>query len=55
MDRVLADLLACSRESLAGSSLARFLPGDAARGLDQIRGPEGRGATEEVGNRLFTP
>ena len=44
----LADLLACSRETVVGSPLAMFLADDARIGLAEIRGPDARGVTIEL-------
>jgi diguanylate cyclase (GGDEF)-like protein/PAS domain S-box-containing protein len=45
-NRRLAELLACSRETIVGSSLAAFIAGDPI-GLEEMRGPGGLGATVE--------
>ena len=46
-NRRLAELLACPRESIVGSPLARFVAGGLPLGLDEIRGPDGLGTTIE--------
>jgi diguanylate cyclase (GGDEF)-like protein/PAS domain S-box-containing protein len=43
----LAELLSCSRETIVGSPLARFLADGVAIGLDEIRGPSGLGTPVE--------
>jgi len=47
-NRRLADLLSCSRETIVGSPLDRFLVDGALIGLAEIRGLDGCGATVEV-------
>jgi two-component system cell cycle sensor histidine kinase/response regulator CckA len=44
----LAELLSCSRDSIVGASLARFLPGDASTGWDRIRDAGGNASTSEL-------
>jgi diguanylate cyclase (GGDEF)-like protein/PAS domain S-box-containing protein len=46
-NRRLAELLSCSRETIVGSPLARFMAADVPIGLDEIRGPGGVGTTVE--------
>jgi diguanylate cyclase (GGDEF)-like protein/PAS domain S-box-containing protein len=46
-NRRLAELLGCSRESIVGSPLARFVDGKAPIDLGEIRGDDGLGATFE--------
>jgi diguanylate cyclase (GGDEF)-like protein len=47
-NRRLAELLACSRESIVGLPLSTFVAGGRRIDLDEIRGPSGRGATVEL-------
>jgi len=47
-NRRLAELLSCSRETIVGSVLGRFMGVDARMGLDEIRGLDGCGTTVEV-------
>ncbi|MEY2475743.1 MAG: hypothetical protein QOG87_1058, partial [Actinomycetota bacterium] len=44
----LAELLSCSRETIVGSALTRFLAGASPIGMDGIRGPDGLGGTVEL-------
>jgi diguanylate cyclase (GGDEF)-like protein/PAS domain S-box-containing protein len=46
-NRRLAEMLSCSRETIVGSPLARFVSGEVPTGWDQIRGPGGVSATVE--------
>lgn len=39
-NRRLAEMLSCSRETIVGSPLARFVWGEATTGWDEIRGPD---------------
>jgi two-component system cell cycle sensor histidine kinase/response regulator CckA len=47
-NRRLAQLLSCPRETLVGSSLARFLAGGGPIAPKQLKGPDGLGATLEL-------
>ncbi len=47
-NRRLAELLACSRETIVGSPVARFVAGDVPIAWDQLRGPDGLGLTMEM-------
>jgi PAS domain S-box-containing protein len=47
-NRRLAELLRCSRETIVGTPLARFLPGEVPIGLNEIRGPGGQGTAIEL-------
>jgi diguanylate cyclase (GGDEF)-like protein/PAS domain S-box-containing protein len=46
-NRRLAELLACSRETIVGSPVAKFVAGDGPIDLGQVRGTDGLGATFE--------
>ena len=47
-NRRMSELLSCSRERIVGSPLAAFLSTRSAVGLDEVRGPSGRGATFDL-------
>jgi diguanylate cyclase (GGDEF)-like protein len=47
-NRRLAELLAYPREAIVGCALTSFLAGTGDSGLQQIRGPDGRGAAVEL-------
>ena len=58
-NRRLAEMLACSRETIVGSPLAMFAAPGAPIGLEEIRGPGGLGGTVEFdlvdGNGVCVP
>jgi diguanylate cyclase (GGDEF)-like protein len=58
-NRRLAELLSCSRKSIVGAPLSRFLTGGVSIAPEVLRGPRGRGATLEFelldGNGLAVP
>ncbi|MEA2223163.1 MAG: hypothetical protein QOH83_1539 [Solirubrobacteraceae bacterium] len=47
-NRRLAEMLACSRETIVGSPLATFMDARVQLGLAELRGPDGLGATIEL-------
>jgi len=47
-NRRLADLLSCSRETIVGSPLARFVASEVPIGMEELGGPGGLGATFEL-------
>jgi diguanylate cyclase (GGDEF)-like protein len=47
-NRRLAELLSCARETIVGSPLTRFLASAGGTGIDELRGPGGRGAALEL-------
>jgi diguanylate cyclase (GGDEF)-like protein len=50
-NRRLANLLACSRETIVGSPLEQFVVGGLPIGFDEMQGPEGLGVTMEMALR----
>ena len=47
-NRRLGELLSCTRDSIVGAPLTRFLPAGSSIGWEDLLGPDGRGATMEV-------